>query len=166
MSCMRMTEWVCETFCTCFCSTIWRGYRRALEYTDLWNMNPEDRASYVGARFEREWQKEVKRAKWVQCVMYRVISVDSISSFLHSFSCLLDCTSMVKRCGLMLMRGRVRPPLCGLSLKHLVLLSLLLPCSKWQMTYWRLWAHRYWSELCAGKHGKGEWWQMSVHGSE
>ena len=26
-------------------------------------MNPEDRASYVGARFEREWQKEVKRAK-------------------------------------------------------------------------------------------------------
>ena len=47
----------------CFFSTIWRGYRRALEYTDLWNMNPEDRAGYVGAKFEKEWQKEVKRAK-------------------------------------------------------------------------------------------------------
>jgi len=57
-------QWGCDTFCTCFYSTIWRGYRRALEYTDLWNMNPEDRANYVGVKFEREWQKEVKRAKW------------------------------------------------------------------------------------------------------
>ena len=62
MICMRMSE-DCATFCSCFCSTIWRGYRRALEYTDLWNLNDEDRASYVGAKFEREWQKEVKRAK-------------------------------------------------------------------------------------------------------
>ena len=45
------------------CRLIWRGYRRPLQYSDLWGLNPDDRSSYITPKFEKEWQKEVKRAK-------------------------------------------------------------------------------------------------------
>ena len=51
------------SFVSPFCSLIWRGYRRPLQYADLWSLNPDDRSSYIRPHFEKAWKKELKRAK-------------------------------------------------------------------------------------------------------
>jgi ABC-type multidrug transport system fused ATPase/permease subunit len=41
---------------------IFHGYRKAIEYSNLWSLNPEDRSNFVGPEFEKEWEKELKKA--------------------------------------------------------------------------------------------------------
>ena len=44
------------------CRLIFHGYRKAIEYSNLWSLNPEDRSDFVGPEFEKEWEKELKKA--------------------------------------------------------------------------------------------------------
>lgn len=39
----------------------WQGFKRPLESTDLWAMNPEDTASEVIPKFDKYWNKTVKK---------------------------------------------------------------------------------------------------------
>uniref|UniRef100_A0A0P5T3X6 ABC-type glutathione-S-conjugate transporter n=1 Tax=Daphnia magna TaxID=35525 RepID=A0A0P5T3X6_9CRUS len=45
-------------------SLIWKGYRKPLETTDLWDLNNKDKSKSVVPRFEKHWQKALsKQAK-------------------------------------------------------------------------------------------------------
>ena len=51
------------------CRLIFHGYRKPIEYSNLWSLNPEDRSDFVGPEFEKEWEKELKKAGLVDvCV--------------------------------------------------------------------------------------------------
>lgn len=41
-----------------------RGYRRDITFDDLSNLKPEDKCDEVVTRFEKEWEKELKKTKW------------------------------------------------------------------------------------------------------
>lgn len=52
----------------CMCSRlVWRGWRKSLTYDDLYDLNDEDKTKVVSARFSQEWNKELKKSKFV-CV--------------------------------------------------------------------------------------------------
>ncbi len=46
-----------------YLSLIIRGYRKALEHSDLWILNPEDKSSAISPPFEKAWERELLRAK-------------------------------------------------------------------------------------------------------
>ncbi|KAG1269716.1 hypothetical protein G6F68_000016 [Rhizopus microsporus] len=37
------------------------GYQKPLTMDDLWNLNTEDQSAIIGARFEKDWEKEMKK---------------------------------------------------------------------------------------------------------
>ena len=41
---------------------IWRGYRKPLEATDLWDLNRRDKSSYIVPRYDRHWENSLKNA--------------------------------------------------------------------------------------------------------
>lgn len=45
------------------CSLIWRGWRVALEYKDLSDLNREDKSGVVARNFQRNWDAEVRRTR-------------------------------------------------------------------------------------------------------
>ena len=47
---------------SCVFSLIWRGFRKALTYDDLCDLNYEDKSQIVAPKLQKEWEKEVKRA--------------------------------------------------------------------------------------------------------
>jgi ABC-type multidrug transport system fused ATPase/permease subunit len=40
---------------------IWKGYRKALTYDDLYDLNYEEKSRVVAPKFQKEWDKEIKR---------------------------------------------------------------------------------------------------------
>ncbi|CAG7831512.1 unnamed protein product, partial [Allacma fusca] len=42
---------------------LWKGYRGTLKFSDLWDLNEEDKSSVVSKRFMKYWQPELERAK-------------------------------------------------------------------------------------------------------
>ncbi|XP_043683569.1 multidrug resistance-associated protein 1 isoform X3 [Vespula pensylvanica] len=44
-----------------FDSLAWKGFKKPLESTDLWSMNPEDTASEIVPKFGRHWSKTSKK---------------------------------------------------------------------------------------------------------
>ncbi|XP_043683572.1 multidrug resistance-associated protein 1 isoform X6 [Vespula pensylvanica] len=49
-----------------FDSLAWKGFKKPLESTDLWSMNPEDTASEIVPKFGRHWSKTSKKGDNVQ----------------------------------------------------------------------------------------------------
>lgn len=45
---------------------IWRGWRRSLDYDDLTDLNYEDKSRVVAPQFQRNWDRELQKAGWVE----------------------------------------------------------------------------------------------------
>ena len=59
-------------------SLIWHGWRTALEYKDLTDLNREDKSDVVATNFQRNWDREVRRAGY-----------EKLPSDLHDLACFL-----------------------------------------------------------------------------
>ncbi|CAK9795197.1 Multidrug resistance-associated protein 1 [Anthophora quadrimaculata] len=55
-----------KIFYTWFDPMAWKGFKRPLESTDLWSMNPEDTAKEIIPKFDKYWNKISQRNKNVQ----------------------------------------------------------------------------------------------------
>jgi len=44
-----------------FDSLAWKGFRKPLETSDLWSMNPEDMATEIVPKFDKYWNKNLKK---------------------------------------------------------------------------------------------------------
>ncbi|CAK9830188.1 Multidrug resistance-associated protein 1 [Anthophora retusa] len=55
-----------KIFYTWFDPMAWKGFKRPLEPTDLWSMNPEDTAKEIIPKFDKYWNKISQRNKNVQ----------------------------------------------------------------------------------------------------
>ncbi|KAG7197439.1 hypothetical protein KM043_013293 [Ampulex compressa] len=49
-----------------FDSLAWKGFKKPLESTDLWSMNPEDMASEIVPKFDKYWSKNSRKTENVQ----------------------------------------------------------------------------------------------------
>ena len=56
-----------------YCRLIWRGWRKALEYSDLTDLNQEDKSGVVSPKFEANWNKEIKKAGWVVPILFVIL---------------------------------------------------------------------------------------------
>ena len=45
---------------------IWRGWRHPIKYEDLASLNTVDQSRVVAPRFQRNWDKELRKARWVK----------------------------------------------------------------------------------------------------
>lgn len=39
----------------------WKGFKKPLEITDLWSINPEDTAKEIVPKFEKYWKKNLQK---------------------------------------------------------------------------------------------------------
>lgn len=46
-----------------FDSLAWKGFRKPLETSDLWSMNPEDMASEIVPKFDKYWNKNLTKTE-------------------------------------------------------------------------------------------------------
>ena len=44
---------------------MWKGSRRVLSHDDLYDINYEDKSEVTSIRFQKEWDKEVKRSGYI-----------------------------------------------------------------------------------------------------
>jgi ATP-binding cassette subfamily C (CFTR/MRP) protein 1 len=44
-----------------FDSLAWKGFRKPLETSDLWSMNPEDMAAEIVPKFDKYWNKNLRK---------------------------------------------------------------------------------------------------------
>ncbi|XP_025074064.1 multidrug resistance-associated protein 1 isoform X5 [Pogonomyrmex barbatus] len=49
-----------------FDSLAWKGFRKPLETSDLWSMNPEDMASEIVPKFDKYWNKNLRKTDEVE----------------------------------------------------------------------------------------------------
>ena len=61
------THTLTHTFPSLSLRLIWRGWRVALEYKDLTDLNSTDKSEVVARTFQRSWDNEVHRAQYVFC---------------------------------------------------------------------------------------------------
>ncbi len=47
-----------------FASMIVKGYRHPLMFDDMWDLMPRDKSETVITKFEKQWQKQVKKTGW------------------------------------------------------------------------------------------------------
>lgn len=40
----------------------WKGFKKPLEHSDLWDINPEDTSSEITPIFEKHWQKSLQKS--------------------------------------------------------------------------------------------------------
>ncbi|CAL8118382.1 unnamed protein product [Orchesella dallaii] len=45
-----------------FSTLTWQGYKKPLEYSDLWDLNPGDKSRQVVPRFDKYWAKELNKS--------------------------------------------------------------------------------------------------------
>jgi hypothetical protein len=45
---------------------IWRGWRHPIKYEDLARLNAVDQSRVVAPRFQRNWDRELKKSRWVK----------------------------------------------------------------------------------------------------
>ncbi|XP_036148326.1 multidrug resistance-associated protein 1 isoform X7 [Monomorium pharaonis] len=57
-----------------FDSLAWKGFRKPLETSDLWSMNPEDMAAEIVPKFDKYWNKNVKKTDELIWTYFRVES--------------------------------------------------------------------------------------------
>ncbi|XP_029673301.1 multidrug resistance-associated protein 1 isoform X1 [Formica exsecta] len=57
-----------------FDSLAWKGFRKPLETSDLWSMNPEDMASEIVPRFDKYWNKNLIKTEELVWTYFRVES--------------------------------------------------------------------------------------------
>lgn len=46
-----------------FDALAWKGFKKPLETSDLWSMNPEDTASEIIPKFDKHWNKRVQKCE-------------------------------------------------------------------------------------------------------
>lgn len=46
---------------TWFDPLAWKGFRKPLETSDLWSMNPEDMAMEIVPKFDKYWDKNLRK---------------------------------------------------------------------------------------------------------
>lgn len=51
-----------------FDSLAWKGFRKPLETSDLWSMNPEDMATEIVPKFDKYWNKNLRKTDEVESV--------------------------------------------------------------------------------------------------
>nr|CAD7400512.1 unnamed protein product [Timema poppensis] len=54
-----------KLFFSWFDALAWKGFRKPLETSDLWNMNPEDTSSEVVPMFDKYWEKSKRKSEKV-----------------------------------------------------------------------------------------------------
>ncbi|KAL6447242.1 hypothetical protein ACFW04_001485 [Cataglyphis niger] len=57
-----------------FDSLAWKGFRKPLETSDLWSMNPEDMASEIVPKFDKYWNKNLTKTEELVWTYFRVES--------------------------------------------------------------------------------------------
>ncbi|PBC29188.1 Multidrug resistance-associated protein [Apis cerana cerana] len=55
-----------KIFFSWFDSMAWKGFKKPLEITDLWSINPEDTAKEIVPKFEKYWKKNLQKRNNVQ----------------------------------------------------------------------------------------------------
>ncbi|XP_011636992.1 multidrug resistance-associated protein 1 isoform X1 [Pogonomyrmex barbatus] len=55
-----------------FDSLAWKGFRKPLETSDLWSMNPEDMASEIVPKFDKYWNKNLRKTDELIWTYFRV----------------------------------------------------------------------------------------------
>ncbi|XP_053980762.1 multidrug resistance-associated protein 1 isoform X1 [Hylaeus volcanicus] len=63
-----------KIFFSWFDSMAWQGFRKPLEATDLWSMNPEDSAGEIVPRFDKYWNKNTQKSNKVFWTCFSVQS--------------------------------------------------------------------------------------------
>jgi ATP-binding cassette subfamily C (CFTR/MRP) protein 1 len=41
----------------------WKGFRNPLEYSDLWDLNDEDKSEVLATPFEKSWKESIEKGK-------------------------------------------------------------------------------------------------------
>ncbi|CAG2053140.1 unnamed protein product [Timema podura] len=54
-----------KLFFSWFDALAWKGFRKPLETSDLWNMNPEDTSSEIVPMFDKYWEKSKRKSEKV-----------------------------------------------------------------------------------------------------
>ncbi|XP_067207174.1 multidrug resistance-associated protein 1 isoform X3 [Linepithema humile] len=57
-----------------FDSLAWKGFRKPLETSDLWSMNPEDMATEIVPKFDKYWNKNLRKTDELVWTYFRVES--------------------------------------------------------------------------------------------
>ncbi|XP_011343424.1 multidrug resistance-associated protein 1 isoform X3 [Ooceraea biroi] len=57
-----------------FDSLAWKGFRKPLETSDLWSMNPEDMAAEIVPKFDKYWNKNLRKTDELVWTYFRVES--------------------------------------------------------------------------------------------
>ncbi|XP_077258462.1 multidrug-Resistance like Protein 1 isoform X6 [Temnothorax americanus] len=57
-----------------FDSLAWKGFRKPLETSDLWSMNPEDMATEIVPKFDKYWNKNLRKTDELIWTYFRVES--------------------------------------------------------------------------------------------
>ncbi|XP_025986918.1 multidrug resistance-associated protein 1 isoform X4 [Solenopsis invicta] len=57
-----------------FDSLAWKGFRKPLETSDLWSMNPEDMATEIVPKFDKYWNKSLRKTDELIWTYFRVES--------------------------------------------------------------------------------------------
>lgn len=64
------------------CSLIWHGWRVALEYEDLTDLNNEDKSHVVTTKFQKYWEAEVRRTRYSFIILPN--KFQNMCDFFHS----------------------------------------------------------------------------------
>ena len=59
----RFASFSSKMFFSWFDGLAWKGWRRTLTKEDLWNLTPSNRSSNIIPVWDKNWEKETKKAK-------------------------------------------------------------------------------------------------------
>ncbi|XP_076239794.1 multidrug-Resistance like Protein 1 isoform X1 [Calliopsis andreniformis] len=93
-----------KIFFTWFDSMAWKGFRKPLETTDLWSMNPEDTAKEIVPMFNKYWDKSSQKSNKV---FWTCFSVQGTKASFRKASGQVDFNNGRKK-----KVSSVLPPLC------------------------------------------------------
>ncbi|XP_066599372.1 multidrug resistance-associated protein 1 isoform X2 [Prorops nasuta] len=89
---------------TWFDSLAWKGFRKPLESSDLWSMNPEDTATEIVPKFDKYWNKNVKKG---ETLLWTYISIQNAKASFRKASGQVDFNNGRKK-----KETSILPPLC------------------------------------------------------
>ncbi|XP_076389766.1 multidrug-Resistance like Protein 1 isoform X2 [Megachile rotundata] len=93
-----------KVFFTWFDSMAWSGFRKPLEVTDLWSMNPEDTATEIVPKFDKYWNKSLQKT---DKIFWAYFSVQSTKASFRKASGQVDFNNGRKK-----KVTSILPPLC------------------------------------------------------
>ncbi|XP_011699214.1 PREDICTED: multidrug resistance-associated protein 1 isoform X2 [Wasmannia auropunctata] len=93
-----------KIFFAWFDSLAWKGFRKPLETSDLWSMNPEDMATEIVPKFDKYWNKNLRKTDELIWTYFRV---ESAKASFRKASGQVDFNSGRKK-----KEASILPPIC------------------------------------------------------